>query len=269
MLVLLPYCITGLGLSIGLCSAAGYSGALLVVMLILWFVVGFVGGLLLLVLLIGLIALFVDCGKPQPSPSPFFSAVVTYVMGLLTALGRVRLHVSGTERIPEGRWLLVGNHRSAFDPIVTGWALRRYGLVFISKEENMRLPAVGQFLHKAGFLAIDRENDRAALRTILAAADDLKRDVASVGVYPEGTRNHGEGLLPFRNGVFKIAQKANAPVVAVAIRGSEEITRRAPWRATDVYLDVCGVMDAETVKQHKTQEIGEAVCEWITNSANI
>ena len=54
MLVLLPYCITGLGLSIGLCSAAGYSGALLVVMLILWFVVGFVGGLLLLVLLIGL-----------------------------------------------------------------------------------------------------------------------------------------------------------------------------------------------------------------------
>ena len=132
----------------------------------------------------------------------------------------------------------------------------------------MRIPAVGKFLHKAGFLAIDRENDRAALRTILTAADDLKRGVASVGVYPEGTRNRGEGLLPFRNGVFKIAQKANAPIVVAAIRGSEEITRRAPWRATDVYLDFCGVMDAGTVQQQKTQKIGEAVCEWIINSAN-
>ena len=268
MLVLLPYFITGLGLSIGLCSAAGYSGALLVVMFLLWFAVGFLAGLVLLVLLIGLISLFVDSDKPQQAPAPFFSAVVTYVMGLLTVLGRVRLHVSGTERIPEGRWLLVGNHRSAFDPIVTGWALRKYGIVFISKTENMRIPAVGKFLHKAGFLAIDRENDRAALRTILTAADDLKRGVASVGVYPEGTRNRGEGLLPFRNGVFKIAQKANAPIVVAAIRGSEEITRRAPWRTTDVYLDICGVMDAGTVQQQKTQEIGEAVCEWIINSAN-
>ncbi len=269
MLVLLPYFITGLGLSIGLCSAAGYSGALLVVMLIVWFVVGFLGGLLLLVLLIGVMGLFVDCSRPQAKPAPVYSGIVTYVMGLLTALGRVRLHVSGMEKIPAGRWLLVGNHRSGFDPIVTGWALRKHGIVFISKTENMKLPAVGKFLYKAGFMGIDRENDRAALRTILAAAEYMKQDIASVGAYPEGTRNRGEGLLPFRNGVFKIAQKANAPVVAVAIRGSEEITRRAPWRATDVYLDVCGVMDAETVKQHKTQEIGEAVCEWITNSVNI
>ena len=268
MLVLLPYFITGLGLSIGLCSAAGYSGALLVVMLLVWFVVGFLGGLVLLVLLIGLVALFTDCKEPQTKPAPFYSAVVTYVMGLLTALGRVRLHVSGTERIPEGRWLLVGNHRSAFDPIVTGWVLRKHGVVFISKPENMRIPAVGKFLYKAGFLAIDQENDRAALRTILAAADYLKQDITSVAVYPEGTRNHGAGMLPFRNGVFKIAQKARVSVVVAAIRGSEQITRRAPWRTTDVYLDICGVMDAESVQQYKTHEIGEVVGEWILDSVN-
>ena len=83
----------------------------------------------------------------------------------------------------------------------------------------MKIPAVGQFLHKAGFMGIDRENDRAALRTILAAAEYIKQDIASVGAYPEGTRNRGEGLLPFRDGVFKIAQKAHAPIVVAAIKG--------------------------------------------------
>ena len=268
MLVLLPFLIIGLGVSIGLCSAAGYTGALLVVLLVAFFLAGFVGSMVLYVLLLGLISLTVDKEKPQPRPAPFFRATVTYIMGLLTALARIRLHVTGTERLPEGRWLLVGNHRSAFDPIVTGWALRRCGIVFISKPENLRIPIVGQFVHKAGFLGIDRDNDRAALRTILSAAELLKNDYASVAVYPEGTRNREAGLLPFRNGVFKIAQKAKVPVAVAAIRGTEQIARRFPWRATDVYLDICGVMDAQTVLASKTHEIGEVVQAWIIDSAN-
>ena len=268
MLLLLPYIIIGLGVSIGLCSAAGYSGALLVVMLVVFFAAGFVGALVLFVLLLGLIALTVDKRKPQPKPVPFFHATVTYVMGLLATLARVRIHLTGAERLPEGRWLLVGNHRSAFDPIVTGWALRKYGLIFISKPENLCIPIVGEFVHKAGFLAIDRENDRAALRTILSAAELLKTDSASVAVYPEGTRNREAGLLPFRNGVFKVAQKAKVPVAVAAIRGTEQIARRFPLRATDVYLDICGVLDAQTVLASKTHEIGEVVQAWIINSAN-
>lgn len=268
MLIILPYLIIGVALATGLCSAAGYTGALLVVMLVVLFLAGFFGSLLVFVLILTVISLFVDTSKPQERPAPFFAAIVTYVMGLLTVLFRVRVHVSEKVPLPEGKWLLVGNHRSAFDPIVTGWALRKYGLEFISKPENLRLPMVGPFLHKAGFLAIDRENDRAALRTILAAAERIKSGAASVAVYPEGTRNHGEGMLPFRNGVFKIAQKARAPIVVVAVRGADRVAKRAPWRATDVYLEVCGVLDAETVARHKTNEIGEVVQECI-NSANI
>ena len=268
MLTLLPYIIIGAGVSLGLCSAAGYTGALLVVMLTLFFLAGFVGAIALFLLILALISLFLDETKPQERPAPFFAAVVTYVMGMLVALLRIRVHAREEVTLPEGRWMLVGNHRSAFDPIVTGWVLRRCGLVFISKPENMRIPVVGRFLHKAGFMTIDRENDRAALRTILAAAERIKTGAASVAVYPEGTRSHEQGMLPFRNGVFKIAQKAHAPIVVVAVRGADRVAKRAPWRATDVYLDVCGVLDAETIARHKTNEIGEVVQECI-NSANI
>ena len=268
MLVLLPYIIIGLGVSIGICSAAGYTGALLVVMLVVWFLAGFAAGLVLLVLLVVVMSLFVDREKPQPVPSRLYGALVTYVMGLLTVLFRVRITVRGLERLPEGRFLLVGNHRSAFDPIVTGWVLRKRGLVFISKPENLNIPAAGKILHKAGFLAIDRENERAALRTILDAVELLKNDRASVGVYPEGTRNRGEGLLPFHNGVFKCAQKAKVPIVCAAAWDTEQVLKRFPWRCTDVTLDICGVMDAETASQSKTKDIGEVIQAWIINSEN-
>ncbi len=268
MLLLLPYILIGLGLSLGLCSAAGYTGALLVVMLVSLFLAGFVGSFLLFLLILLVISLFIDTKKPQKAPARFFAAIVVYVMGVIVTLLRVRIHQQDEAALPEGRWLLVGNHRSAFDPIVTGWALRRSGLVFISKPENLRIPLVGAFLHKAGFLSIDRENDRAALRTILDAAELIRSGAASVAVYPEGTRSREAGMLPFRNGVFKIAQKARAPVVVVAVRGADRIAKRAPWRPTDVYLDVCGVVDAETVASHKTVEIGGIIQECIS-SANI
>ena len=103
MLLLLPYIIVGFGFSAGFCSAAGYTGALLVVMLILLFIAGFVGGLLLFVLVLTLLSLFVDKRKPQAVPSPFHAAVVVYVMGLITALMRIRVHESSEVALPEGR----------------------------------------------------------------------------------------------------------------------------------------------------------------------
>ena len=59
-----------------------------------------------------------------------------------------------------------------------------------------------------------------------------------------------------------------APVVIAAVRGADQVAKRAPWRATDVYIDICGVLDADYVMQHKTNEIGEVVQECIS-SANI
>lgn len=191
--------------------------------------------------------------------SRFVSGIVCTLMGLILVLSRVRLHVRGLDKLPEGRFLLVQNHRSGYDPIVTGWALRKTELAFICKPQILDLPVVGPILKRAGALAIDRENDREALRTILAAADLLKRNIASIGIYPEGTRNRSSGLLPFRNGAFKIAQKAGVPIVITSVRGTDDVRRRFPWKRSDVYLNICAVLDASDVCMMKTQEIGSYV----------
>lgn len=260
------FALFGLGFSAGICAAMGYHGAMLIAMLLLFFIVGFLVACLLFVLFISVLSLFSDKRKPQKEYNRLYAAVVTFTLGVICNFCRIRIHASGTEKVPEGRFLLVGNHRSGFDPIITGWTLRKHRLAFIAKPSVMKIPVVGRDIHKACYMAIDREDDRAALRTILAAIDFLKRDVTSIGIYPEGTRNTGDGLLPMRNGAFKIAQKAKVPIVICRVRGTENVVKNMPWRHTDVDLEVLEVMDAEEIGTLKTNEIGDKVVECITSA---
>lgn len=98
-------------------------------------------------------------------------------------------------------------------------------------------------------MAIDRENPRNAMVTINKAAKLIENDECSVAVWPKGTRSKNKQLLPFHNGIFKIAHKAKVPVVIVAING------------TDVSFDILETIPADFVSTHKTSEIGDIVRE--------
>lgn len=65
-----------------------------------------------------------------------------------------------------------------------------------------------------------------------------------------------EDLLPFRNGAFKIAQKANVPIVICALVNSKAILKNMFRRHTDVYLDVLAVIPPEELEGLKTVDIG-------------
>jgi len=172
----------------------------------------------------------------------------------------IKEHTNGLEKIPkDSRFLLVCNHRSKFDPILTWDILRDRDIAFISKPENFSVPVYGNLIRKCCFMGINREDPRLALTTLKKAAELMKRGEVSVGVYPEGTRNYGDELLPFHNGVFKSAQLAGVPIVVVAMRGTDDIRKKAPWKRSDVYFDVIEVLDANYVKNTRTTEIGERV----------
>ena len=212
------------------------------------------------VVLIWLLSLTVDLSKPVPEDHPFVRWIVVTILGLLCRIGRIRIHVEGWENIPQGRFLMVGNHVSNYDPIVTVWAMRqrKIQVAFVTKPENMRIPLV-RMIHKANYLTINREDARKALQTVKEAAELLQNDVVNVGIYPEGTRSKGEGLLPFHNAVFKIAQRANVPMVVAAINGTENIHKNLPWRHTDVTVRLCACLDRDEVAAASTKELGDRV----------
>ena len=173
---------------------------------------------------------------------------------------RIRVHVSGIEKIPKDtKVLFVSNHRSNFDPIITWYILKKWKIAFVSKPSNFKIPFFGRIIRKCCFMPIDRENPRNAIVTINKAAKLLKKQEVSIGIYPEGTRSKNGQLLPFHNGVFKIAQKAQMPLVVLSITGTEKISGRTPFQPTDVYLDVLEVFPGENIKEIKTETIGMMV----------
>jgi 1-acyl-sn-glycerol-3-phosphate acyltransferase len=168
--------------------------------------------------------------------------------------------VTGEELLPTDRRILyVGNHVSNYDPIITWHVFPKAKLSFISKASNFKIPWFGRFIRRCCFMDIDRENPRNAIVTINRAAELLKNQEVSIGVYPEGTRSKSAELLPFHNGVFKIAQKANVDIAVVSLIGTEKIHKNFPLRRTDIYVDVLEIIPASEIKGVKTEIIGGRV----------
>ena len=229
--------------------------------MILLYILGILLGLFALyVLFLGACALLVDPKKEYEKNSPCYRFLLDSATAAAMKLLRIRVHVSGMEKIPKDtKVLFVSNHRSNFDPIVTWYALKKWKIAFVSKPSNFKIPFFGRFIRKCCFMPIDRENPRNAIVTINKAAKLLKKQEVSIGIYPEGTRSKNGQLLSFHNGVFKIAQKAEAPIVVLCVTGTEKISKRTPFRRTDVYLDVLEVFSAQGIKETKTEMIGTAV----------
>ena len=80
-----------------------------------------------------------------------------------------------------------------------------------------------------------------------------------MGVYPEGTRSKSGEMLEFHNAVFKIAKKADVPIVTVCVTGTEKIGKNVPWRHTDVFLTLCPCIGREEVAASGTKELGAHV----------
>lgn len=205
-------------------------------------------------------SLVVKADRLYTSDSRFYRWLLNSSTGIGLFLCRVRLRVTGMDKIPEGtRFLLVSNHRSKFDPLVTWYVFRKFNISFVSKPENFNIPFWGRIIRRCCFLPIDREDPRKALETIEAASQLIRNDTASVGIYPEGKRSKDEKLLPFHNGVLKIAQRAAVPVVVITVQGTEKIHKNYPWHASTVDLHVLSVIPAEEVTSSRTKTLGEKI----------
>lgn len=231
----------------------------------LWWVIPvafgcFVAANLLYALFMLILSLLVDIRKENKRIDRFYRHATLLFDNWILTICRVKIHLSGQEKLPQSsEFLLVSNHRSNFDPLITWWALRDYPLAFVSKPENMYKIIFARCTHKCCFLAIDRENARNALKTINTVAELMRNHECSFAIYPEGTRSKSGQLLEFRNGALKAAKKANVPIVVATIEGTEQIARRTPWRATDVYLTILDVVEAATVKETSTHDLGESI----------
>jgi 1-acyl-sn-glycerol-3-phosphate acyltransferase len=131
----------------------------------------------------------------------------------------IRVRVEGAERVPaDGPVVFMANHESWLDIPVLLAAIP--GQVrFLAKSSLFSIPFLGWAMRSMGFIPVDRENRRTAIKSFEAAAARI-RSGRSVLVFPEETRTSDGSLLPFQRGGFLIALKAALPIVPVGLDGA-------------------------------------------------
>ena len=132
-----------------------------------------------------------------------------------------RWRVEGKEAVPPGGPLLiVCNHLSHIDPPMLAAAIPRT-ISFLAKKELFEHPLGGRAIRWYGAVPVDRTGgaNRDNFERILGL---LERD-GVLGVFPEGTRSKTGGMQRAKPGVALLAMRSNAPILPVAITGSEKV----------------------------------------------
>ena len=219
----------------------------------------FWGETLIAIAFLFVVSLFCKGKEPPEEDRGFCRTLAYHTMDCILVLFGFRLKGEGMEKIPDEPCVIVCNHLSRFDPMVTFVLLRGRLLSFVSKKENMRIPIAGPILQKIGYVALDRENPLRAMRAIHTAAKRVKNQGYTVGIYPEGTRSKSGELLEFKTGAFVLAKKADCPIVISSIRGTNHPKFGYPLRRATATFTVLDVVSAQLVAEKKPEELS-ALC---------
>jgi 1-acyl-sn-glycerol-3-phosphate acyltransferase len=148
---------------------------------------------------------------------------------ILAPLARVvyRPKVTGRENIPRhGPFIIASNHLAFADSAVIPFVCPRR-VVFLAKDDYFHGPGVRGLLVKwwftaTGMVPVDRDDTRSAQASLDRALEILATG-EGFGIYPEGTRSRDGRLYRGRTGVAWLAMKSGAPIVPVALAGTEHI----------------------------------------------
>ncbi|HLE13660.1 MAG TPA: lysophospholipid acyltransferase family protein [Anaerolineales bacterium] len=130
------------------------------------------------------------------------------------------LQVEGAGNLPAGGpVVLAANHLTGFDMFPMQFAIPR-PLFFMGKEELFRNPLLDLLIRELGAFPVRRgARDDWALRH----AREVLEHGQVLGMFPEGSRSRGKGLLPGKSGAARLAISAGCPVVLMAIDGTQRI----------------------------------------------
>ncbi|MDE3205771.1 MAG: HAD-IB family hydrolase [Acidobacteriota bacterium] len=163
------------------------------------------------------------------------------------ALPLARLDLAGTGNIPRfGPAIVVANHRSYFDPAV--WLLAVFDAGrnprTLGKKEVLDAPLIGPLVRASGAIRVDRDGGGPAA---LAAAEVALRGGELVLMAPQGTIPRGpdffDPVLKGRTGAARLAHATGAPVIPMAVWGTERV-----WPRSSRLPDVRRLLPRPTVR---------------------
>ncbi|MBQ8600431.1 MAG: 1-acyl-sn-glycerol-3-phosphate acyltransferase [Clostridia bacterium] len=143
--------------------------------------------------------------------------IVTFIRRCNRVMG-MQVELRGVENIPDHATLTVYNHQSLLDAFVLIAHMPNTESM-VAKKELEKAPLLSNWMKAGKCIFIDRSSPRAGMLCIKQGAELLANNI-NVTIAPEGTRNNGGELLEFKAGAFKMATRAEVPVLPLCIEGT-------------------------------------------------
>lgn len=143
----------------------------------------------------------------------FYDVLHSIVVGLIwTINGRIKyMH---RDRLPiNNNYILVGPHRSWWDPVWYAVAAYPKHFIFMAKIELFKFPPLAWLIRAAGAFPVDRENVGPSV--IKVPVRELKSGDRSLIMFPSGSRHSAE----LKSGTILIAKMSGKPIVPAVYQG--------------------------------------------------
>ena len=228
---------------------------------IVMFIAGYFGGIAISWIFVDVSGRLISSFKKKyDKPSRFARFLLTNGMQYIDFHANVRLKKIGLEKIPNEPFLLVGNHKSKFDPMIAAAVFHNRDIAFITKEDNMKIPLAARLMWRNCYMPVDRSDKLQSLEQFKKAAELISSGSSSVGVYPEGSRQEPDVILAeFHNGVFNIATKTGCPIVILTMTGTANIHKNFPFKRSKVTMKCVQVLYEEDYKGMNSAELSNLV----------
>lgn len=227
--------------------------------------IGFVLAFIILQLLTVVVMVWTTSLKKEAKKcSRFFRELATATVQLFVKVARIKINTENTEEMLDKsrHYLFVCNHQHDLDPVIIYNTFPDCEIGFIGKKEIYKtMPFIARAMHKLNSLPIDRENDRAAAKTIVSAVKLLKSGTASIALFPEGYTSRTGELLPLRNGSLKVAMKASAPIAVCVLNNTRSIMKNLFRRKTVVEFRLLDVITRDRYENLTSTELGNIIYE--------
>ncbi len=149
---------------------------------------------------------------------------------VLTVAG-VRFEVEGRHNLqPDRPQVVVSNHLSNLDPMVHWLALQPLHYRFMAKKEVYKIPFFRTAVKAMHMVKVDREAGSGGYSFINQQVREVFALGLSLLIYGEGTRSRSHDVQAFKKGPFIIAKAVGAPILPVAIEGTDQAWPPGDWR---------------------------------------
>lgn len=203
-------------------------------------------GLPSLVFYLGLAPLLLGAGRTASRGRLDAERLCASTLGVLRALERagVEMEVMGAENFIglDGPCVFVANHMSTLETFVLpALTLPHKEITFVVKDSLLRIPVFRHIMRAMEAIPVGRKNPRDDLRAVLEQGTRRLSEGKSLVIFPQATRAAALEPSKFNTLGIKLARRAGAPVVPVAIKSDA-------WRTGRLFKDFGRIDPARPVR---------------------